>query len=216
MIIFDHVSIIIADRQLLLDTSLTLSAGEKVVLCGKSGSGKSTLLKALVGGQRLSSGAISINGNRVSPEHIGAIRSQLAYIPQEPLLAHKSVHDDLLLPFTFKAHQENRPTEQDIHSVLARLHLASAILERNSATLSGGEKQRLVIARAILLGKKIFLADEITSALDPESKEAVMAFLLDSEHTVVSISHDPDWIDRCDRVFTLADGKLEEGLHGNH
>ena len=120
--------------------------------------------------------------------------------------------EDLLLPFSFKAHSGRKPTVAQIESVLARLLLDPAILRQKSATLSGGEKQRLAIARAILLDKRIFLADEITSALDAESKEAVFSFLLESEHTVFSISHDPEWIGRCNRVFIVDNTLIREEM----
>lgn len=93
---------------------------------------------------------------------------------------------------------------------IPRRLLDPVILRQKSATLSDGEKQRLVIARTILLNKLIFLADEITSVLDPESKDTVFSFLLGSEHTVFSISHDPAWIRRCNRVFTIENSILRE------
>ncbi len=210
MITFEAVTIGMQGRVLVRDVSFSIMAGEKVVLRGKSGSGKSTLLKALVGGARIMQGVIRINGLAVLPENIQQIRQELAYISQEPGVSRETAAEDLLLPFSFQAHHGQEPTAAQIEAVLARLLLDPAILGQKSATLSGGEKQRLVIARAILLNKRIFLADEITSALDAESKQAVFSFLLDSEHTVLSISHDPEWIDRCSRVFTIEDGILRE------
>lgn len=210
MISFDAVTIGMQGRILVQDVSFSIMAGEKVVLRGKSGSGKTTLLKALVGGARITHGVIRINGLAVLPENIQQIRQELAYIPQEPSVSQETAAEDLLLPFSFKAHSGKEPTAGQIEAVLARLLLDPAILRQKSATLSGGEKQRLVIARAILLNKRIFLADEITSALDPESKDAVFSFLLESDHTVLSISHDLDWIGRCHRVFTIENGILRE------
>lgn len=210
MISFEAVTIGMQGRVLVHDVSFSIMAGEKVVLRGKSGSGKTTLLKALVGGARIMHGVIRINGLAVLPENIQQIRQDLAYIPQEPGVSRETAAEDLLLPFSFKAHRSQEPTAAQIEVVLARLLLDPAILGQKSATLSGGEKQRLVIARAILLNKRIFLADEITSALDAESKQAVFSFLLETDHTVLSISHDPEWIGRCSRVFTIENGSLRE------
>ncbi len=210
MISFDAVTIGMQGRILVQDVSFSIMAGEKVVLCGKSGSGKSTLLKALVGGARIMQGVIRINGLPVLPENIQRIRQELAYISQEPSVSQETAAEDLLLPFSFQAHRGKEPTAAEIEAVLAHLLLDPAILRQKSATLSGGEKQRLVIARAILLDKRIFLADEITSALDAESKEAVFSFLLESDHTVLSVSHDPEWIGRCSRVFTIENSILRE------
>ena len=210
MISFEAVTIAMQGRVLVHDVSFTVMAGEKVVVCGKSGSGKSTLLKALVGGARITQGVIRVNGLGVLPENIQQIRQELAYISQEPGVSRETAAEDLLLPFSFKAHHGQEPAAARIEAVLARLLLDPAILRQKSATLSGGEKQRLVIARAILLNKRIFLADEITSALDAESKDAVFSFLLETDHTVLSISHDPEWIDRCGRVFIIENGSLRE------
>ncbi len=210
MISFEAVTIGMQGRVLVHDVYFAIMAGEKAVLRGKSGSGKSTLLKAVVGGVEILQGVIRINGLAVLPENIQQIRQELAYIAQEPGLSQETAADDLLLPFSFKAHLGQEPTTAQIEAVLASLLLDPAILRQKSATLSGGEKQRLVIARAILLNKQIFLADEITSALDAESKQAVFAFLLESEHTVLSISHDPEWLSRCNRVFTIDNGRLQE------
>ncbi len=210
MISFDAVTIGMQGRILMQDVSFSIMAGEKVVLCGKSGSGKTTLLKALVGGARITQGVIRVNGLAVLSENILQIRQELAYIPQEPSVSQETAAEDLLLPFSFKAHSGKEPTTAQIEAVLGRLLLDPVILRQKSATLSGGEKQRLVIARAILLNKRIFLADEITSALDAESKNAVFTFLLESEHTVLSISHDLEWIGRCNRVFIIENGILRE------
>lgn len=210
MISFEAVTIGMQGRVLVQDASFSIMAGEKAVVRGKSGSGKTTLLKALVGGARIMQGVIRINGLAVLPENIQQIRQDLAYIPQEPGVSQETAAEDLLLPFSFKAHHGQEPTAAQIEAVLARLLLDPAILRQKSATLSGGEKQRLVIARAILLNKRIFLADEITSALDAESKQAVFSFLLETDHTVLSISHDPEWIGRCSRVFTIENGIFRE------
>ncbi|MFH2123487.1 MAG: ATP-binding cassette domain-containing protein [Pseudomonadota bacterium] len=210
MISFEAVTISMQGRELVRDVAFLIRPGEKVVLCGRSGSGKSTLLKAVVGGAPIAAGVIRVNGLAVLPENILQIRQELAYISQEPGMSRETAADDLLLPFSFKAHSGKEPTAAQIEVVLARLLLDPGILRQKSATLSGGEKQRLVIARAILLNKRIFLADEITSALDAESKQAVLAFLLETDHTVLSISHDPDWIGRCSRVFTIDNNTLRE------
>jgi len=210
MISFAAVTISIQGRPLVRDASFSIEPGEKVVLRGKSGSGKSTLLKALVGGVGISKGTITINGLAVLPENIMQIRQQIAYIPQEPIISQETAGEDLLLPFSFKAHRGKTPSRSRIEPVLSRLLLDPSILEQKSATLSGGEKQRLVIARAILLNKNIFLADEITSALDAESKKTVLSLLREPAHTVFSVSHDPDWIGLCGRVFTLENQDLRE------
>ncbi|PIE41788.1 MAG: hypothetical protein CSA50_09600 [Gammaproteobacteria bacterium] len=76
--------------------------------------------------------------------------------------------------------------------------------------LSGGEKQRLAIARALLLGNTLLLADEITSALDQQNRDRVLATVFKSGVTLLSVSHDPDWIAACDREVRIVDQSLVE------
>ena len=139
----------------------------------------------------------------------------LLRFPQEPLLCASTVRDSLLLPFTFKAHKKNYPTQNQLIHHLESLHLPAAILDQQSSQVSGGEKKRLAIARALLLGKRIFIADEITSALDSESKQAVIKCLMGLTHTVISVSHDPEWISLCNRIITVDGGVIKEQSDGN-
>lgn len=93
---------------------------------------------------------------------------------------------------------------------MQRLQLSPDILRQESGRISGGEKQRIALARGLLLGKNLYLLDEITSALDAASKKAVFDVFSDAGLTVLSVTHDPDWMERCDRVFELEDGRLTE------
>jgi putative ABC transport system ATP-binding protein len=210
---FDHVSIIARDQTLLSDVSFKLHAGEKAVLSGKSGSGKSTVLRALLGLHTPSQGNILFEGRRLDVQSIQALRRCAVYIGQEPLLAADTVREALLLPFRFKAHRNNKPAEAQLIEVLQRLQLPAAILNRQSHRISGGEKQRVALARGLLLGKNLYLLDEVTSALDAESKQAVFKVCADPQLTVLSVAHDPEWVARCDRVFELDAGRLIEVRH---
>ena len=88
--------------------------------------------------------------------------------------------------------------------------LTTDILKQECSTISGGEKQRIAIARSLLLGKKLYLLDEVTSALDSESKNAVFNVFSDPILTVLSVTHDQEWLDRCDIIFKLEAGRLIE------
>ena len=151
-----------------------------------------------------------MNDLELSEQTVAEIRSQVAFIGQEPALGAERVKEALLLPFTFKAHQQAKPTDDLIFHTLERLHLDRSILEKPSKRISGGEKQRIAIARALLLNKTVFFADEITSALDPESKAAVIAALFRPEMTLLSVSHDSDWIKACSRIIEINKHKLVE------
>ncbi|WP_022947965.1 ABC transporter ATP-binding protein [Methylohalobius crimeensis] len=212
---FDHVSVTVGKKAILKDLNLTLNPGEKIALKGKSGSGKSTLLKTVLGLYPLTGGTLFFLGKPLDRATIQTLRGCTAYIDQEPVLGADTVREALMLPFRFKAHRDRQPSEPRLHETLKRVRLPETILGQECRRVSGGEKQRIAVARALLLGKSLFLLDEVTSALDPVSKQAVMDVIFASSHTVLSVSHDPAWLDRCERVYELEAGHLrEEKPHG--
>lgn len=210
MIEFKNITLKVHHQILFDGASLHLAAGNKVVLRGPSGCGKSSLLKCAVGALPITEGSVRVGNRSLSTETVAEIRSRIAFIGQEPVLGAETVHAALLLPFTFKAHSENHPSEERIVQLLERLHLSNRILDKPCKRISGGEKQRIAILRALLLNKIIFLADEVTSALDPASRAAVMAELFRPEITLLSVSHDPGWINSCDRIIDIKDSQLME------
>jgi putative ABC transport system ATP-binding protein len=205
---FDRVSVAVQGRTILRALSFDIREGEKAVFKGKSGSGKSTVLKTLLGVYPVADGEVRFAGRPLDRDTVSAIRACAAYIGQEPVLGADTVREALLLPFGFKAHRGKAPSTGRLAEILGRLGLAPLILEQHCSRISGGEKQRIAVARAQLLGKRLYLLDEVTSALDPESKRAVQDFFSDPALTVLSVAHDPDWIARCDTVFELQDGRL--------
>ena len=213
MIVFKNITLKVQQQMLLDHTSLHLAAGDKVVIRGPSGCGKSSLLKCAVGALPVVGGSIQVHKLDLSANTVAEVRAHIAFIGQEPVLGAENVRDALLLPFTFKTHSDHPPTDEQIFQGLERLNLSPDILDKPCNRISGGEKQRIAILRALLLNKNIFLADEVTSALDPESKAAVMAELFRPEITLLSVSHDPDWINACDRIVEIREEKLQEIRH---
>jgi len=210
MIGFKNISLQVHRQTLLDDATLLVADGDKVVVRGVSGCGKSSLLKCVVGALPLAGGSVRIGDLTLSAGTVADIRARIAFIGQEPVLGAEHVREALLLPFHFKAHHGNRPTDEQISRLLERLHLSHDILDKPCKRISGGEKQRIAIIRALLLNKTIFLADEVTSALDPESKKAVITELFRPEITLLSVSHDPEWISACSRTIGIQNHQLVE------
>jgi putative ABC transport system ATP-binding protein len=210
MIGYENITLRIHQQSLLHEANLHVKSGDKVVIRGTSGCGKSSLLKCAVGGIPLKAGMVQVDGIELMAGTVADIRSRIAFIGQEPVLGADQVLEAIMLPFHFKAHAHNKPERKQILQVLDRLQLAGAILDKPCKHISGGEKQRIVILRAILLKKTIFLADEVTSALDPESKVCVMNELFRPEMTLLSVSHDPDWIKGCERLVEVKGTQLVE------
>ncbi len=208
MIRFENITLKVQQQLLLDDVTLRISAGDKVVVRGTSGCGKSSLLKCAVGAIPLSSGSVRIEGMELTAESVAQIRARIAFIGQEPMLGAERVREAILLPFSFAAHRHNPPSDERIFELLERLHLSTDILNKLCKRISGGEKQRIAILRALLLDKSIFFVDEVTSALDPQSRTAVMAELFRSATTLLSVSHDPEWISACGRIVEIQNHQL--------
>jgi putative ABC transport system ATP-binding protein len=208
MVRFEGVEVSYGGKAILQDVSFDIGAGEKVVFYGKSGSGKTTILTTILGAHIPSRGKLYFDGTVVSAKNIIDVRRAVSYIGQEPVLGAERIIDAILLPYSFKVHRETVPSEERITELLLRLHLSREILSKEAAVVSGGEKQRVAIVRELLQNKKLFLVDELTSALDKESKGAVLDLFQNSGYTLISVSHDPDWYEICTRFMKVEGGKI--------
>jgi putative ABC transport system ATP-binding protein len=208
MIRFDEVTIAYDGPPILERVCFEITEGERVAFYGRSGSGKSTVLTSIVGAHIPRSGTVYFNGTAVDQTSVQKVRRCVSFIGQEPVLGAETIREALLIPFTYRANRGKVPSEEIIAETLQSLQLNLDILDRDAALVSGGEKQRIAIARALLLEKKIFLLDEITSALDVESKRAVLGLFTRKEYTIVSVSHDPDWFQICSRFLKIEAGRV--------
>lgn len=208
MITLTDVTISRNGSKLIEHATLQLARGEKAAICGRSGCGKSSLLTAIAGCFIPDNGRICVNGIDLNPAGIMQIRHEIAFITQEPVMGADTVREALLLPFTFHANRSRQPEQAAITARLEQLQLDENIIDKPCSVISGGEKQRIAIARALLLDKSIFLLDEVTSALDPVSREPVLKIFSDPAISVLSVSHDPQWLEMQHRVYCIADGRL--------
>lgn len=201
-------SVELSGKTILHDIDLRLDDGDKVVLQGPSGSGKSSLLKAILGIVPTARGRILYHDQEIGPDNIQSFRRQVAYVAQEPVLGGETALDALLIPFTFRHRRQETPSDERIERVLRDLGLTTSLLEQPATSLSGGEKQRLALARALLLGVTLFLLDEITSALDPESQEQIVSVLTSNELTILAVTHGGAFDEDFGKFWKMRDGKL--------
>src|SRR5580700_3816954 len=196
------------------DVSLSVSPGETVVLYGPSGSGKTTLLLMVATLLEPTSGRVLIGGRDVSslsePEASNFRLSELGFIRQNfDLLPGVSAIDNAVLKLlgTMRWSRARR----EITPLLERLGLGGR-LEHRSETLSMGERQRVMIARALSTEPRLLLADEPTGSLDTQRGREVLELLRElcreREVAIVLVSHDPQAAAYADRVYALRDGKL--------
>ena len=190
--------------------NLEVGQGRSIVLQGPSGCGKSTLLKALVGGCEWQADRYVVDNEAVQPDTIQVIRQKAGYIGQENVLSGSSIREALMRPFSFKIHHNKPFPEKELQRLIHRFNLSTELLSRHPSQLSGGQKQRFAIIRALLLKPALIIADEPTSALDADSRAGVIEELLNGNHTVISTSHDPLWLNSCDQIIAMNNGQIIE------
>ncbi|KKD61187.1 ABC transporter [Grimontia sp. AD028] len=181
---------------------ISLSHGQHLVIHGPSGCGKSSLLKVICGLLPASEGSIQWDSKSVTLESLSWWRTQVNYLPQDPVMGGDTIEAVLMLPWSMQATTLSKPDPAKCQEVLRSLSLQHA-LSAETSSLSGGEKQRLAIARALLLERPIWLMDEPTSALDGNSRDIVMSLLKAKDIIAVSVSHDPVWIAAADVEFNM-------------
>ena len=191
MISFNNCSFIYKDKLLINNLSFNINRGDKYVLYGPSGSGKSTIINAILGFERPNNGDIIVDGRQCNNDNFAYIRSITSYLPQDISLPYTTVKELIYSPFEFKINKHNTPTNQEIFYYFKKLGLNENLLNANINEISGGEKQRILLATTILLKKPILLLDEPTSALDAKSILMTIDTLKSlSDTTMLAISHD--------------------------
>jgi ABC-type lipoprotein export system ATPase subunit len=204
------------DRDVVAGVSLSLGAGEGLVLTGPSGSGKTTLLQMLALLDRPSAGVVRVDGRdawQASARERAALRlSRIGFVFQRSnLLPHLSARDNVTLP-AWRLHGDRAAATRAAAALLARFGL-SARADAAAAVLSVGEAQRVAIARALINRPALVLADEPTGSLDSAAATAVLAALEEVRAQGAALlvaTHDPAIAARLPRRLHLEDGRLRE------
>jgi ATP-binding cassette subfamily C protein len=222
----ENVSFTYEQRMVLNRVSLEIPAGGLVVLFGPSGSGKTTIADLLIGLLRPAAGDIWVDDQALSQIDIQLWRKIIGYVPQENLLLHDTVFQNVTLG-------QESTQEKDVEAALRAAGawefvqampngLFSIVGERGSM-LSGGQRQRIAIARALVKHPQLLILDEATTALDPKTEREICSTLqqLRGQITMLAISHQPTMLECADWAYQLKDGavslmKVPSGFHCQH
>ena len=199
--------------------NLHIPAGQRIGLVGKSGSGKTTLTRLLLRLVDIQEGEILVDEQDISKVTQVSLRKQIAYVPQEPLLFHRTIAENIAYGRADATFEEIRQAAIDANALEFIEQLPDGfdtITGERGVKLSGGQRQRIAIARAILTNAPILVLDEATSALDSESEQLIQAALqnLMKGRTSIVIAHRLSTVASLDRIVVLKGGEIvEDGTH---
>ncbi|MCU0232925.1 MAG: ATP-binding cassette domain-containing protein [Thermoanaerobaculales bacterium] len=201
-------------RVLFEDLSLALGDGQCVALEGPSGGGKSTLLRHVAGLAWSPAASRGLAGESFACSRLPAWRARVSLAAQDAPMLAASVGENLRFPFAQRAGRGRRFDEGAARGLLERVGLAELPLGREVRTLSGGERHRLALVRALLWEPTVLLADEPLAGLDPDRAEACFQALLEFARRpgrlALCVFHEPSRNRGADRRLHLGDGRLEE------
>ncbi len=210
---FENVTFAHGATPVISDATFDVPANKITVLQGPSGSGKTTLIDLLIGLNTVQKGKIFIGGTPIEQVDIKAWRQGIGYVPQELMLFHDSIRENISL-------SDPAITTE---AVLAALDKAGATdfikalpegietdVGEMGSRLSGGQRQRIALARALVTNPKILILDEVTSALDPETEAEIVSNIaaLRGRYTIIAITHRPAWTRIADRLYTISNGQV--------
>ncbi|MFA5937462.1 MAG: ABC transporter ATP-binding protein [Candidatus Paceibacterota bacterium] len=220
-VIFDNVSYIYKNnnKKVLDNFSLTIPVGQKVAIVGSSGAGKTTFVRLLMRLFDINSGKIMIDGTDIIKITQENLREQIAFVPQDPVLFHRTLKENI-------RYGRRDATDEEVFQAASLSHCDDFInslplgyetyVGERGVKLSGGERQRVAIARAILKNAPILILDEATSSLDSHSESLIQDALvkLIKGKTTIVIAHRLSTIRQMDRIIVVENGKIiEDGAH---
>jgi ATP-binding cassette subfamily B protein len=209
-------------ESILQELDLSVAKGERVAIVG--GAGKSTLLKIILGLYRPESGVVSYGKEllaKSSTDGLHAVREICSYMPQDSFLFPLSIRENIT-GSSVKCIDQNSSIEFGLKSALEQAAIydfvqtlpqqTDTVLNETADNVSGGQKQRLALARAFYRQAPLLLLDEPTSGLDPVNEETIInnLFTKEREHTIICVSHRPAVLKACDRIIVLDQGRVAE------
>lgn len=210
---FEDIEFAYGDQPVLSGASLEIPAGRFVALVGPSGAGKTTVADLLVRLQVPQAGRILVDGVPLADIELAAWRRSIGYVPQEMFLFHDTVLNNVTLgdPAITEERARAALMAAGAWEFIAQLPegMATVLGERGSR-VSGGQRQRIAIARALAPQPRLLVLDEVTTALDPRTEEAICRTLtaLLPDVTILSISHQPAMVEAADMVYRIEAGKI--------
>ncbi|MFP5345080.1 MAG: ABCB family ABC transporter ATP-binding protein/permease, partial [Gammaproteobacteria bacterium] len=208
-----------ADRQILFDVDFEIPPGRKVAVVGPSGAGKSTLSRLLFRFYDVTGGRILINGQDIRSVTQQSLRAAIGIVPQDTVLFNDTIYYNIAYARPDAAHEEivRAARLAHIHDFIESLPRGyDTVVGERGLKLSGGEKQRVAIARTILKAPRILIFDEATSALDTQSEQAILNALAEvaADHTTLVIAHRLSTVIDADEILVLEQGRIvERGTH---
>jgi ATP-binding cassette subfamily B protein len=217
---FEHVRFAYSpERPILHGIDFDVPAGKKVAVVGASGSGKSTLARLLFRFYDVNEGRVLVNGHDVREVTQASLRAQIGIVPQDTVLFNDSIEYNIAYgrPGASREDIEQAARTANIHDFIASLPQSyDTVVGERGLKLSGGEKQRIAIARAVLKNPRILVFDEATSSLDSQSEKLILEALQQaaSNHTTLVIAHRLSTIVDADQILVMDQGRIvERGSH---
>lgn len=208
-----------ADRPILVNLNLHIPAGARVAIVGASGAGKSTIARLLYRFYDIDSGSITIDGQDIGQITLDSLRRAIAIVPQDTVLFNASIRENI-------AYGNPQASAAEIDRAIRMAHLQTfidslpqgdqTIVGERGLKVSGGEKQRIAIARVLLKGAPILVFDEATSALDSHAESAILEAMREvaTGHTTIVIAHRLSTVVDADKIVVLEQGQVaEQGTH---
>ena len=209
MISFKGVIFSYDNKQIISNLTLNIKKGEKVGIMGESGCGKSTLLRLMAGLYKADCGSVEVDGEN-DPEMIS---KKVSVVMQSPMLLPLSIYDNITMGHKF--------SDEHVNKVIKMARLSNWIetlpdglqtyLGDRADELSGGQAQRIAIARAMCKDSEVLLLDEPASALDSENSKSVLDAIMEyaADKTLVHVTHQMKHLEGYDRIYVLKDGRLK-------